>query len=137
MPKPDFSGYATRNNIQCADGKIIARNAFIDQDGTRVPLVYMHDHNDPMNILGHADLENREDGVYCYGYLNNTPNAQVMREQIEHGDVNSLSIFANHLKHNANVITHGEIKEVSLVLAGANPGAYIENVSRYLMEHHM
>lgn len=129
MPKPDFSGYATRNNIQCADGKIIARNAFIDQDGTRVPLVYMHDHNDPMNILGHADLENREDGVYCYGYLNNTPNAQVMREQIEHGDVNSLSIFANHLKHNANVITHGEIKEVSLVLAGANPGAYIENVS--------
>ena len=129
MPKPDFSGYATRNNIQCADGKIIARNAFIDQDGTRVPLVYMHDHNDPMNILGHADLENREDGVYCYGFLNNTPNAQVMREQIEHGDVNSLSIFANHLKHNANVITHGEIKEVSLVLAGANPGAYIENVS--------
>lgn len=129
MPKPDFSGYATRNNIQCADGKIIARNAFIDQDGTRVPLVYMHDHNDPMNILGHADLENREDGVYCYGYLNNTPNAQVMREQIQHGDVNSLSIFANHLKHNANVITHGEIKEVSLVLAGANPGAYIENVS--------
>lgn len=129
MPKPDFSGYATRNNIQCADGKIIAKNAFIDQDGTRVPLVYMHDHNDPMNILGHADLENREDGVYCYGYLNNTPNAQVMREQIEHGDVNSLSIFANHLKHNANVITHGEIKEVSLVLAGANPGAYIENVS--------
>lgn len=129
MPKPDFSGYATRNNIQCADGKIVARNAFIDQDGTRVPLVYMHDHNDPMNILGHADLENREDGVYCYGYLNNTPNAQVMREQIEHGDVNSLSIFANHLKHNANVITHGEIKEVSLVLAGANPGAYIENVS--------
>ena len=129
MPKPDFSGYATRNNIQCADGKIIARNAFIDQDGTRVPLVYMHDHNDPMNILGHADLENREDGVYCYGYLNNTPNAKVMREQIQHGDVNSLSIFANHLKHNANVITHGEIKEVSLVLAGANPGAYIENVS--------
>lgn len=125
----DFSGYATRNNIRCADGKIIAKDAFVDQDGARVPLVYMHDHHDPANVLGHAQLENRDDGVYCYGYLNNTPNAQAIKEQLEHGDLNSLSIYANHLKHNADTITHGQIKEVSLVLSGANPGAFIENVS--------
>ena len=129
MSKPDFSGYATRNNIRCADGKIIGKDAFKDQDGAKVPLVYMHDHNDPNNVLGYANLENRNDGVYCYGYLNNSPNANAIKEQLTHGDLNSLSIYANHLSHNADVITHGQIKEVSLVLAGANPGAYIENVS--------
>lgn len=129
MMKSDFSGYATKNDIRCSDGRIIRHNAFQDCDGLTVPLVYQHDHSDPANILGHAILENRDDGVYCYGYFNNTDRAQAARESVKHGDINSLSIYANQLVQNGPEVTHGMIREVSLVLAGANPGATIENVA--------
>lgn len=125
----DFSGYATRNNIRCSDGRTIMRDAFADQDGQKVPLVYQHNHSDIDNVLGHAVLENRDDGVYCYGTFNDTPMGQDAKELVKHGDITALSIYANHLtEHNKNVM-HGNIREVSLVLAGANPGAYIDNVS--------
>ena len=124
--KYDFSGWATRNNIRCADGRVIRYNAFIDNDGSTVPLVWQHQHNDPKNVLGHALLENREEGVYAYCSLNDTPMADNTRTQIQHGDITNLSIYANHLEErNANVL-HGAIREVSLVLAGANPGALID-----------
>lgn len=125
----DFSGYATRNNIRCSDGRTIMRDAFADQNGQKVPLVYQHNHSDIDNVLGHAILENRDDGVYCYGTFNDTAMGQDAKELVKHGDITALSIYANHLtEHNKNVI-HGNIREVSLVLAGANPGAYIDNVS--------
>ncbi len=125
----DFSGYATRNNIRCSDGRTIMKDAFAGQDGQKVPLVYQHNHSDIDNVLGHAVLENREDGVYCYGTFNDTPMGQDAKELVKHGDITALSIYANHLtEHNKNVV-HGNIREVSLVLAGANPGAYIDNVS--------
>ena len=125
----DFSGYATRNNIRCSDGRTIMRDAFAGQDGQKVPLVYQHNHSDIDNVLGHAVLENRDDGVYCYGTFNDTPMGQDAKELVKHGDITALSIYANHLtEHNKNVM-HGNIREVSLVLAGANPGAYIDNVS--------
>ena len=125
----DFSGYATRNNIRCSDGRTIMRDAFADQNGQKVPLVYQHNHNDIDNVLGHAVLENRDDGVYCYGTFNDTAMGQDAKELVKHGDITALSIYANHLtEHNKNVM-HGNIREVSLVLAGANPGAYIDNVS--------
>lgn len=125
----DFSGYATRNNIRCSDGRTILRDAFADQDGQKVPLVYQHNHSDIDNVLGHAVLENRDDGVYCYGTFNDTPMGRDAKELVKHGDITALSIYANHLtEHNKNVM-HGNIREVSLVLAGANPGAYIDNVS--------
>ena len=125
----DFSGYATRNNIRCSDGRTIMRDAFADQDGQKVPLVYQHNHSDIDNVLGHAVLENRDDGVYCYGTFNNTPMGHDAKELVKHGDITALSIYANHLtEHNKNVM-HGNIREVSLVLAGANPGAYIDNVT--------
>ena len=125
----DFSGYATRNDLRCGDGRIIRKNAFKDNDHTTVPLVWQHIHNDPGNVLGHADLENRDDGVYAYCSFNDTPSAQNAKALVQHGDITSLSIYANKLQQNGNEVYHGIIREVSLVLAGANPGAYINPLS--------
>lgn len=130
MSKPkkyDFSGWATKNDIRCSDGRTIRKDAFKDDDGKRVSLVWMHQHSDPMNVLGHADLENRPEGVYAYCSLNdNTPGGKQVRELIAHGDVASLSIWANGLTQERGNVLHGSIKEVSVVLAGANPGASID-----------
>ena len=127
--KADFSGYATRNNIKCSDGRTILPNSFKHQDGMKVPLVWQHQHNNPENILGHALLENRRDGVYAYAYFNDTPNADRAKSLIEHGDISALSIYANKLVQKNSNVLHGDIKEVSLVLSGANPGAFIETIS--------
>lgn len=124
----DFSGYATRNDIQCLDGRVIRKDAFKDQDKKKVPLVYMHDHMSVDNVLGHCLLENREDGVYVYGKFNDTPEGLHAKASVKNGDVQALSIYANHLKQYGNNVVHGAIREVSLVLAGANPGAYIDTV---------
>lgn len=121
-----FSGYATRNDMTCSDGLVIRHDAFKDCDGLTVPLVYMHDHKDPENVLGHALLENREDGVYCYGSFNETDKGEKAKLLVAHGDITSLSIFANNIVKRGNDVLHGAIKEVSLVLAGANPGATID-----------
>jgi len=128
MAKYDFSGWATKNNIRCSDGRIIRQNAFIDNDGSEVPLVWNHLHNDPNNVLGHALLENRDEGVYAYCTFNDTKNGRNARELVQHGDVTALSIYANKLKQNGGNVLHGQIREVSLVLAGANPGASIDSV---------
>ena len=125
----DFSGYATRNDLRCADGRVIRHDAFKDNDGGIVPLVWQHVHDNPTNVLGHALLENRDDGVYAYGVFNKTPAGQHAKEAVRNGDVVSMSIYANRLKQYGSDVIHGIIREVSLVLAGANPGAYIENVS--------
>lgn len=125
----DFSGYATKNDLTCGDGRIIRKDAFKDCDGKTVPLVWHHIHNDPMNVLGHADLENREDGVYAYCSFNDTPQGQNAKALVQHGDVTSMSIYANRLKQQGNNVLHGMIREVSLVLAGANPGALIDPLS--------
>jgi len=127
--RPDFGGWATKNDLLCADGRIIRRNAFKDNDGQIVPLVYMHQHHDPLNVLGHCELENRPEGVYAYGYFNDTESAQHVKAALEHGDISSLSIYANNLVQKGNNVLHGAIREVSIVLAGANPGAYIENAT--------
>ena len=127
--KYDFGGYATRNDLKCTDGRTIRKDAFKDCDGKVVPIVWQHVHDDPSNVLGHGLLENREDGVYIYGSLNNTPKGKDAKEQIQHGDITFLSIWANQLKESNGDVLHGDIKEVSLVLAGANPGATIDNVS--------
>ena len=124
--KYDFSGWATRNDIKCADGLTIRQDAFADCDGVQVPLVYMHDHKDPENVLGHAILENRDDGVYCYGSFNDTEKGEMAKVLVAHGDITSLSIFANNVVKKGSDVIHGAIKEVSLVLAGANPGATID-----------
>ena len=124
----DFSGWATRNNIQCSDGRTIMRDAFKQNDGQKVPLVWNHQHNDPNEVLGHALLENREEGVYAYCKFNNTESGKTAKELVNNGDVNQLSIYANKLKSQSNNVFHGCIREVSLVLAGANPGAYIDSV---------
>ena len=124
--KYDFSGWATRNDIQCADGLTIRQDAFADCDGVTVPLVYMHDHKDPGNVLGHALLENRKDGIYCYGSFNETEQGQMAKALVAHGDITSLSIFANQLVKKGKDVLHGAIREVSLVLAGANPEATID-----------
>lgn len=124
--KYDFSGWATRNDIECADGLTIRQDAFADCDGAKVPLVYMHDHKDPENVLGHAILENREDGVYCYGTFNDTEKGEQAKALVAHGDITSLSIYANQLSKRGKEVIHGVIREVSLVLAGANPGATID-----------
>lgn len=129
MAKWDFSGYATKNDLKCGDGRTIRKNAFKDNDGQSVPLVWQHVHDNPDNVLGHAVLENREDGVYCYGYLNHTQRGNDMREMISNGDVSKLSIYANKLVQKGGDVIHGTIREVSLVLAGANPGAFIDNIS--------
>ena len=127
--KYDFGGYATRNDLKCTDGRTIRKDAFKDCDGKVVPIVWQHVHDDPSNVLGHGLLENREDGVYIYGSLNNTPKGKDAKEQIQHGDITFLSIWANQLKESNGDVLHGDIKEVSLVLAGANPGATIDNIS--------
>ena len=127
-PGYDFGGYATRNDLLCGDGRTIRKNAFKDCDGLTVPLVWNHDHNNSDAVLGHALLENREDGVYAYGVFNDTEQGQNARELVRHGDVRALSIYANKLKHMGSDVVHGVIRELSLVLAGANPGAYIDFV---------
>lgn len=124
----DFSGYATRNDIKCTDGRIIRAGAFADQDGAKVPLVWNHDHRGMENVIGHALLENRSDGVYAYGVFNETKNGINAKELVEHGDICAMSIYANKLKQNGPDVTHGVIRELSLVYAGANPGAYIDSV---------
>ena len=124
----DFCGWATRNDIKCSDGRTIRKDAFKDNDGMTVPLVWNHQHNEPYNVLGHALLENREDGVYAYGYFNNTESGKNAKELLKNGDIHSLSIYANKLRQSGGNVLHGLIREVSLVLAGANPGANIEAV---------
>lgn len=124
----DFSGWATRNNIQCSDGRTILKDAFKDNDGQKVPLVWNHQHDNPTEVLGHAILENRDDGVYAYCKFNNTESGNIAKELVHNGDVNQLSIYANKLKTKMNNVMHGCIREVSLVLAGANPGAYIDSI---------
>jgi cell division protein FtsN len=126
--KYDFSGYATKNDLQCSDGRIIRKDAFLENDGITVPLVWQHIHDDPNNVLGHALLENREDGVYCYCAFNDTEAGQNSKTLVAHGDVRALSIYAKNLQQQGSSVLHGAIKEVSLVLAGANPGAFIDNV---------
>lgn len=127
--KYDFSGYATKNGLKCTDGRVILKDAFKHQDGQTVPLVWQHLHNDPANVLGHAVLENRRDGVYCYGKFNDTDAGRNARELVAHGDISALSIYANQLKEQARKVMHGAIREVSLVLSGANPEALIDNLS--------
>lgn len=124
--KFDFSGWATKNDLKCADGRTIRRNAFKDDDGHTVPLVWQHQHDNPENVLGHALLENRDNGVYAYCAFNDSPFGAHAKELVRHGDICSLSIYANQLKQNGGDVLHGSIKEVSLVLAGANPGAMID-----------
>lgn len=124
----DFSGYVTRNDLLCGDGRTIRKNAFKDCDGKDVPLVYNHEHDDPTMVLGHAMLENRDDGVYAYAKFNDTDMGKHCKELVKHGDVRSLSIWANQLKQVGNDVIHGVIREVSLVLGGANPGAFIDTV---------
>ena len=131
MKNYDFSGWATRNNVLCADGRTIMRDAFKDNDGQKVPLVWNHQHNDPQNVLGHALLENREEGVYAYCTFNDTEAGRQAKSLVEHGDIDQLSIFANKLKQQGGRVLHGAIREVSLVLAGANPQAYIESIIRH------
>ncbi len=128
MKKFDFSGWATRNNLKCSDGRTILKDAFKDNDGQTVPLVWNHQHDGPFNVLGHALLENRADGVYAYCTFNDTEQGRNAKLLVEHGDVSALSIFANRLKERASNVLHGAIREVSLVLAGANPGAFIDSV---------
>lgn len=128
MGKFDFSGWATRANIKCSDGRTIMKNAFAHMDGKKVPLVWMHQHSDPNEVLGHALLENRDEGVYAYCKFNDTESGQTAKQLVQHGDVNALSIYANKLKQQMNNVLHGDIREVSLVLAGANPGAFIDSI---------
>ena len=130
----DFAGWATKNNIRCSDGRTIRRDAFKDCDGQKVPLVWNHQHDDSQQVLGHAILENRPEGVYAYGYFNETERGKDAKIQVENGDVTSLSIYANHLKQNGGDVVHGKIREVSLVLAGANPGAYIDTIMQHCDE---
>lgn len=123
----DFCGYATRNNVRCSDGRVILKDAFKDDDGKKVPLVWNHQHNSPENVLGHAILENRDDGVYAYAVFNDNEMGQRAKELVRHGDISALSIYANKLKEQAGRVMHGIIREVSLVLAGANPEAMIDS----------
>lgn len=129
--KYDFSGWATKNNLRCSDGRTILRDAFKHNDGQTVPLVWNHQHNDPLNVLGHALLENRDSGVYAYCTFNDTEAGKNAKMLVEHGDVTALSIYANQLKQKGGNVEHGVIREVSLVLAGANPGAFIDSILRH------
>ena len=129
--KYDFSGWATKNNLRCSDGRTILRDAFKHNDGQTVPLVWNHQHNDPLNVLGHALLENRESGVYAYCTFNDTEAGKNAKMLVEHGDVTALSIYANQLRQKGGNVEHGVIREVSLVLAGANPGAFIDSILRH------
>ena len=132
--KYDFSGWATRNDIKCSDGRIIKKDAFKHYDGKTVPMVWNHQHNDPNNILGHALLENRNEGVYAYCTFNDTEYGKQAKALVEHGDIDSLSIYANQLKQQGPAVLHGAIREVSLVVAGANPGAFIDSVMSHGVE---
>ena len=127
----DFSGWATRANLRCSDGRTIMKDAFKDQDNNIVPLVWMHQHNDPNNVLGHALLKNKDEGVYAYCKFNDTESGQTAKLLVQHGDVNALSIYANQLKQQGPNVMHGNIRELSLVLAGANPGAFIESIIKH------
>ena len=131
MDKFDFSGWATRNDLKCSDGRIIRRDAFKHNDGQQVPLVWNHQHNDPNEVLGHALLENRDEGVYAYCKFNDTESGKTAKLLVQHGDVSALSIYANKLKQQGNNVIHGAIREVSLVLAGANPGAFIDSIIQH------
>lgn len=124
----DFSGYVTRNDLKCSDGRVIRAGAFAEQDGVKVPLVWNHDHKDMSNVIGHVMLKNRDDGVYGYGSFNDTPNGRSARQLVSHGDIEAMSIYANKLKQKGSDVLHGIIREVSLVYAGANPGAYIDSI---------
>lgn len=124
----DFSGWATRNDLKCSDGRVIRHNAFKENDGIQVPLVWNHQHNDPRNVLGHAWLENREEGVYTYGFFNDTESGEIGKALVKHGDIKALSIYANQLRQNGFDVIHGCICEVSLVHKGANPGAFIDSI---------
>lgn len=124
----DFSGWATRNDLKCSDGRVIRHNAFKENDGIQVPLVWNHQHNDPRNVLGHAWLENREEGVYTYGFFNDTESGEIGKALVKHGDIKALSIYANQLRQNGSDVIHGCICEVSLVHKGANPGAFIDSM---------
>lgn len=128
MDNYDFSGWATRNDLLCGDGRTIRKNAFENNDGCEVPLVWNHEHNDPNAVLGHAILENRDDGVYAYGVFNDTKQGRNAKKLVQNGDVKSLSIWANQLKQVGSDVIHGNIRELSLVLAGSNPGAYVDFV---------
>ena len=129
--KYDFSGWATKNNLKCSDGRTIMKDAFKHNDGQTVPLVWNHQHNDPLNVLGHALLENRDNGVYAYCTFNDTEAGKNAKMLVEHGDITALSIYANQLKQKGGNVEHGVIREVSLVLAGANPGAFIDSILRH------
>lgn len=131
MAKWDFGGWATKNNLKCSDERVIMKDAFKDNDGQTVPLVWNHQHNDPMNILGHALLQNRPEGVRAYCKFNDTESGQNAKRLVENGDISALSIFANQLKQQGKNVTHGIIREVSLVLAGANPGARIDAIMQH------
>ena len=131
MEKFDFSGWATRNDLQCSDGRIIRKDAFKHNDGHKVPLVWNHRHNDPNEVLGHALLENRDEGVYAYCTFNETESGKTAKLLVQHGDVSALSIYANQLKQQGSNVLHGAIREVSLVLAGANPGAFIDSIIQH------
>ena len=131
METYDFCGWATRNDLQCSDGRIIRKDAFKSNDGQKVPLVWNHQHNDSMNVLGHAMLENREEGVYAYCTFNDSESGRNAKLLVEHGDIDALSIYANQLKQQGPNVMHGNIREVSLVLAGANPGAYIDSIIKH------
>ena len=128
MGSYDFGGWATRNDLKCSDGRTIRRDAFKDNNGCKVPLVWNHEHNDPNAVLGHAMLENRDDGVYAYGKFNDTEQGQHAKKLLQNGDIRSLSIWANQLKQIGSDVMHGNIRELSLVLSGANPGAYVDFV---------
>ena len=127
----DFSGWATKNNLKCSDGRVILQDAFKHNDGNTVPLVWNHQHNESNNILGHAMLENRQEGVYAYCKFNDTEAGKNAKILVEHGDVSALSIYANQLRQQGSNVMHGEIREVSLVLAGANPGAFIDSIIKH------
>ena len=131
MENYDFSGWATRNDLKCSDGRIIRKDAFKANEGQKVPLVWNHQHSDPNEVLGHALLENRDEGVYAYCKFNDTESGQTAKLLVQHGDVNALSIYANQLKQQGPNVMHGNIRELSLVLAGANPGAFIESIIKH------
>ena len=127
----DFSGWATRNDLKCSDGRVIRRDAFKHNDGIKVPLVWNHQHNSPRDVLGHAWLENREEGVYTYGFFNETTDGEIAKVLIKHGDICALSIYANQLQQAGSDVLHGSICEVSLVHKGANPGAFIDSMLKH------
>lgn len=127
----DFSGWATRNDLKCSDGRVIRRDAFKHDDGIKVPLVWNHQHNDPRNVLGHAWLENRPEGVYTYGFFNDSESGEIGKILVKHGDICALSIYADQLQQRGCDVLHGEIREVSLVHAGANPGAFIDSMLKH------